>query len=109
MAWLLPENHCVMFTDHEALDETVDERKCIPLDDIMCIHRRLDPNKMDNFKRLSEVRTLLNRERAGFDSLVLQHASSQITADTGYEFQPTFTPSDVCRDCVEETFKGPSV
>jgi hypothetical protein len=26
------------------------------LDDIMCIHQRLDPNKRDNFKRLSEVR-----------------------------------------------------
>ena len=95
-----------MFTDNEAFDETANERKCIPLDDIMCIHQRLDPNKMDNFKRLSEVRTLMNRERAGFDSVVLQHASSRIAADTDYELQPTFTPSNVCRDCVEETFRG---
>jgi ubiquitin carboxyl-terminal hydrolase 48 len=95
-----------MFTDNAAFNETANGRKCIPLDDIMCIHQRLDPNKMDNFKRFSEVRTLMNRGRADFDSLVLQHASLRIAVDTDYEFQPTFTPTDVCRDCVEETFRG---
>lgn len=69
MTWLSHQSHrsTVMFTDDEAFDETTNEWKCIPLDDIMCIHQRLDPNMMDNFKRLSEVRTLLNCERAGLD------------------------------------------
>lgn len=89
MTWLLHQSHrsTVIFTGDEIFGKTINERKCITLDDIMCIHQRLDPNMMDKFKRLSE------------------HACSQIVADTGYEFQPTFTPSDVCRECVEEIFK----
>lgn len=59
MTWLLHQSHrsTVIFTGDEIFGKTINERKCITLDDIMCIHQRLDPNMMDKFKRLSEVRT----------------------------------------------------
>lgn len=68
MTWLLHQSH------KEVFDETATEQKCIPLDDIMCVHQRLDPNKRDNFKRLNEVRIfqVLNRQRAIFEVDILE-------------------------------------
>ncbi|EJD41060.1 cysteine proteinase [Auricularia subglabra TFB-10046 SS5] len=54
--------------------------------DIECWHRRLDPSKAGEMKRIT---------KAAYDSIV---------RSTGCIFQPLFRPQDVCEDCVEMTF-----
>ncbi|KDQ34247.1 hypothetical protein PLEOSDRAFT_152885 [Pleurotus ostreatus PC15] len=55
-------------------------------DDILCIHKRLDPTKASLMKQINQV------------------AYQKIANTTNCVFEPTMTPSDVCPDCVAQSF-----
>ncbi|KAG6851255.1 hypothetical protein H0H93_011691 [Arthromyces matolae] len=61
--------------------------KTFTLDDILCVHGAIDPAKAENIKRLNGA------------------AYRDIVEQTGCNFKPHLTESDICDECVQHTFK----
>ncbi|EKM55145.1 uncharacterized protein PHACADRAFT_94093 [Phanerochaete carnosa HHB-10118-sp] len=61
--------------------------RTIPNGDITCAHGRLDPKKAQNMKRLN---------RSAYD---------RMSTEGHCNFEPSFSPADVCPECVEEGFR----
>ncbi|KAG6918120.1 hypothetical protein DXG01_016308 [Tephrocybe rancida] len=57
------------------------------LEDIVCVHGGVDPNKANNIKRLK------------------RSAYLDIVKDTGWDFNPHLTASDICFECVQRSFQ----
>ncbi|KAF8077825.1 hypothetical protein FPV67DRAFT_1557276 [Lyophyllum atratum] len=73
--------------DSANADSLLVSRKCVPLDDITCIHGAIDPSKASNIKRIS------------------RQAYLDIVKDTGWKFEPSLVVDDICGRCVRHSFQ----
>ncbi|KAG5724013.1 Ubiquitin carboxyl-terminal hydrolase 48 [Termitomyces sp. T112] len=62
------------------------QRKIVILNDIMCVHGAVDSGKAGNIKRLNRAAYL------------------DIVNNTGWDFEPQFTLSDICVECIQQSF-----